>query len=64
MINLKEVEIYSKQVFGSLRFFPVNENAKILIKLMKNGTFSRADIDLIKSLGFHVKQVVDPKEKL
>jgi len=47
-----------------LRFFPVNKEAKVFIKLMKNGTFSRADIDLIKSLGFHVKQVVDPEERL
>jgi hypothetical protein len=51
--NTVKVEI--KQVYGMERIYPACDIAKKLNLLMSSKTFSRRDIDVIKSLGYVIE---------
>ena len=48
-----------KQVYGVERIYPVNDQAIILAQLTRKKTLDRADINLIKKLGYNVEVVAE-----
>jgi len=53
------IQINIKQVYGVERIYPVNDQAIILTQLTKKKTLDRADINLIKKLGYDVEVVAE-----
>ena len=53
------IQINIKQVYGVERIYPVNDQAIILAQLTRKKTLDRADINLIKKLGYDVEVVVE-----
>jgi hypothetical protein len=49
------IKVEVKQVYGVERIYPACEVAKKLNSLMPSKTFSRQDIDVIKSLGYNIQ---------
>ena len=65
MINFdKKIQVYTKNVYGNTLIYPACDNAKNFIKLSDNITFQKWQLEIIKSLGFKVEQVINPEEKL
>jgi len=53
------IQVNIKQVYGVERIYPVNDQAIILTQLTKKKTLDRADINLIKKLGYDVEVVAE-----
>ena len=53
------IQVNIKQVYGVERIYPVNEQALILAQLTRKKTLDRADINLIKKLGYNVEVVAE-----
>lgn len=53
------IQVNIKQVYGVERIYPVNEKALILAQLTRKKTLDRADINLIKKLGYNVEVVAE-----
>jgi len=53
------IQINIKQVYGVERIYPVNDQAIILAQLTRKKTLDRADINLIKKLGYNVEVVAE-----
>ena len=65
MINFdKTIQVYTKNVYGNTLIYPACDNAKNFIQLLDNITFQKWQLEIIKSLGFKVEQVINPEEKL
>ena len=50
-----KVVIQVKNVFGKELIYPINETAKILLRLTGKRTFSPADLSTIRDLGYSVE---------
>ncbi len=55
------VEYFSRQVYGLYRMYPANETARWFLQLTHKDTFSAADLEVIRRLGFAVREGRDPK---
>jgi len=53
------IKVNIKQVYGVERIYPVNDQAIILAQLTRKKTLDRADINLIKKLGYDVEVVAE-----
>jgi len=53
------IQVNIKQVYGVERIYPVNDQAIILAQLTRKKTLDRADINLIKKLGYDVEVVAE-----
>jgi hypothetical protein len=53
------IQVNIKQVYGVERIYPVNDQAIILAQLTRKKTLDRADINLIKKLGYNVEVVAE-----
>ena len=51
----KEIQIEMRNVFGVDRIYPICHVANALIKLKNGKTFSKADLNVFKSLGLIIK---------
>lgn len=56
----KKIEVLIKDVFGVKRIYPNNLTGTILLELTGKKSFSEADINCIKRLGYTV-EVVAPE---
>ena len=54
---MQTIKVEVKQVYGMERIYPVCEVAKKLNRLMTSKTFSRDDIQTIKSLGYTIQTI-------
>ena len=53
------IQVNIKQVYGVERIYPINDQAIILAQLTRKKTLDRADINLIKKLGYNVEVVAE-----
>ncbi len=51
------IEIYNKNVYGRDLFYPHNDNAKRVTKLLGKKTLNLADIKRLEAIGFTVKNL-------
>ena len=58
---MKHLEVCIKTVYGVERIYPVNASAMILADLLKKKTFDTRDIEILKRLGYEIKQVESTK---
>ena len=58
-----EVVVMRKENYGTVRFYPDNREATILVSLMGKKTFDHSALQLVKELGMTV-QVKYPEVKL
>lgn len=54
-MNDRVVKVQIKSVYGNERIYPRNPAGQMLCDLTKKTTLSRADIEVIKALGFTVE---------
>ena len=61
----KILKVQIKSQYGLTRVYPICEDAKIFCKMLKQETFTQADIDFLKALGYKFELVQEePKIKL
>lgn len=46
--------LYAKDVYGKTRYYPINETAKIICKLMKKKTLTKDQLKLCDEGGWNV----------
>ena len=51
----KEIQVEMRNVFGVDRIYPICHIANALIKLKSGKTFTKADLNVFKSLGLIIK---------
>lgn len=51
------VQVEVRSVYGTVLIYPANNAAKVFAQIAGKKTLSKADLDLIRSLGFEVDQV-------
>jgi hypothetical protein len=56
---MTNIKVKIKQVYGIERIYPACEVASKLNSLTPSKTFSRRDIDIIKSLGYQIQVVTE-----
>jgi hypothetical protein len=61
---MQELEVYERTAFGVVRYYPANQFAEQLAKLLKQKAFMVDDMQAIHDLGFTVKLTTDPKKAL
>ena len=54
-VNMKEIILQVKNVYGNDLIYPSCHIANALIKLKAGKTFSKADLNVFKSLGLIIK---------
>jgi hypothetical protein len=54
---MNKIQVAIKQVYGVERIYPICEIAKKLNRLMNSKTFTRDNIQVIKSLGYSVEVI-------
>jgi len=60
MLAIKEgamitVEVQAKDVYGIIRFYPLNDNTKLILEIKGKKTFEHKDLEILKRLGFRVE---------
>ena len=58
------VAVFSRMVYGQLKFYPANETAERFAQLLNARTFNREQLRQIAELGFQIEQVADPATRL
>lgn len=56
-MNLK-IQIRKKTVYGNDLTYPANEIAAELVKLTGKKTFTADELDILKSVGFEIEQII------
>lgn len=56
-----KIEIYNRPSYGNNNLYPANDTAKLFLKLTKRKTFLPEDIITMRSLGYEVTFVLEPK---
>ena len=61
-----KIQVYTKNVYGNDLIYPCldDENAVAFSALVDRKTFTKEHIDIIKTLGFEIEQVVDSSIKI
>lgn len=61
---MPNITIHCKTVYGQMAFYPACATSKELIKLTGKKTFSKADLDVARALGYGVDYFADiPKNE-
>lgn len=58
---MKELEVCVKNVYGVERIYPTNAAAEELCRLIGKKTFNTKDLEILKRLGYEIKQVESKK---
>lgn len=53
------LEVQLRIVFGRELIYPINDRAKLMAEFINKKTFSRAEIDQLKGIGFEVNWVAN-----
>lgn len=51
------IQIKIKSVYGNQLIYPANDTAEKFTTLLGKKTFTQTELEIIKSLGFHIEQV-------
>ena len=52
-----DVTVYEREVYGTVRYYPVNDRAKILLRLTGTKTFTPEMLNIIEQTGYKVVRV-------
>lgn len=53
-ISKSEISVFTKIQFGSDKYYPFDDTAKLFLELMRTATFSRVSLQIIRELGYTV----------
>lgn len=56
---MEKVQVKAKSVKGRTFYYPVGENAKYVLILIKKKTLSELELDALKALGCTIERVQD-----
>ncbi len=56
----RSVQVFARSVYGAFKNYPANQEAEQFAELLKVKTFSTAQLESIKQLGFPIEYVADP----
>lgn len=59
---MKDIIVRAENQYGKTRYIPVNEDAAKLAKLMRQKTFTKDDVEHLKSCGYRVIAQAEEKE--
>ena len=54
---MKVIKVEIKNVFGTEKIYPLCEDAKLFASMKSQATLTRADIAIIKNLGYSVEVI-------
>ena len=55
--TIMDVTVYEREVYGTVRYYPVNDRAKILLRLTGTKTFTPEMLNIIEQTGYKVVRV-------
>lgn len=58
---MKLLEVCIKNVYGVERIYPMNATAEEVCRLIGRKTLNRNDLEILKRLGYEIKQVESTK---
>lgn len=59
------IQVIRKMAFGHERFYPTENNGKLLIELIGRPSFTRRQLEVCKKLGFKIyKETENEKDEL
>jgi hypothetical protein len=57
----RAVQVFARNVYGTFKNYPANQEAEQFAQLLRVKTFSIAQLESIKQLGFAIEYVSDPE---
>lgn len=55
------IQVYGRNVYGVAKFYPANDSAAMLAKMLRQITLTQIDLMRAKELGLTIERVADPR---